>query len=384
MLIVALLAVGVSLIVPPRYTAVAQVLPPPEDDVLGVSSLLSGGTGSKLKRLATAGMVGGSPSDLMAGILRSRAIMEQVVAQCSVAQRYRVRRRSVELAIRQLGKMTRLSVSDEGILDIRVEAKRRQWAADIANCYVAQLDTFLRTSNMSRGRNTRVFLERHIDELDAALDSARVSLVAFQKAHRVVSVDEESKAAVDEYARLRAELLVKQSELGVLEQFTGPENPYTRRVAGEVSSFRSELSSLESGESLGGFGVGFGVSLKNLPEVSMEFWRKYRDVKVLEEAYALVFQQLEYARVLEARDTPTISVLSWAVPPERRSYPKRVVMVLLAAAFAFLMSAGAALVADHMRQLRVNRPVEYQSWAGLWSEARALGAEVRSLFRRSR
>ena len=70
----------------------------------------------------------------------------------------------------------------------------------------------------------------------------------------------------------------------------------------------------------------------------MEYLRRTRDLKYAETIHQLIAQQYQMAKVDEAQNAPILQVLDAAIPPERRSYPKRTQMVLMSlVASAFLM-----------------------------------------------
>jgi len=364
------IAAVVSLLLPCRYRATAQLLPPPEDDVFGISSILGSGLGSSLNRLR-GGLIGAStPSDLMVRILESRTVIDAVIDSCGFMGQYGFKQRERDAARKALGKMTTLLAADEGVVSISVEAKTPGLAADIANCYVARLDEFLRQSNISRGRNMRIFIERRLGEVDSSLRVAQESLRVFQERHRVVRVDEEVEAAVDAYATLKSDLMLREAQLLMVEQVSSPDNPMLIDLRREVESFRSGVHGLESGTPVDGFGVGFGLSFARLPAVAAEYVRRYLAQKIQEEAYSMLYQQYEYARIIEARDTPALTILDEAVPPERRSFPRR--MVLIAAVLLFSLVAGGTLAfgAEYFDRLRVRRPAEYEGWRELTVQVR--------------
>ncbi len=363
------IAVVVSFLLPLRFTATARLLPPSDEgDIFGMTNLLGGGAAGGLSKLR-AGLTGASTgSDLMVGILGSRTIMQHVAERCSVAKYYIVRKPSPEKAVRQLKDMTKLSASDDGIVSISVEAKTRSLAAQVANAYVAELDSFLRYSNISRGHNMRVFLGKRIGQLESTMAAAGDSLRLFQQANRVTSVEDETRAAVDAYAKMKAELSLQEAEYEAARSGARDDNPYVDNLRREVAASREELRKLEQGGGTSGFGVGFGVSFQKLPTVAAQFAIKYLDFKVQQEAYATLYQQYEYARVLEARDAPALTVLDYAVPPERKSFPKRTIIAAVVFLFALAAGIAFAFVAEYFGFIRSARPEEYQGWREIWGE----------------
>ncbi|MEO0071092.1 MAG: Wzz/FepE/Etk N-terminal domain-containing protein [candidate division WOR-3 bacterium] len=374
-IIITVLVLAISFVLPRRYTATAQVLPPSDEgEMFGFTSLLgTPGTATRLmSRLRLGSFGAATASDLMAGILGSRTVMERVAERCSVAIYYKINPKKTEQIIRQIKKMTKVSIGDEGIVKVSVEAKRPHLAAKIANSYIEELDNFLRSSNISRGHVMRVFLEKRVAEVESALMVAAESLRVFQSRHKVVTVDDETKAAIEAYAKLKSQAYLKQAELDAVKDVASPDNPYFINLQRTVRAFSDQLRQLEQGSSTQGFGVGFGVSFKNLPEVAQEFARRYRDYEILEETYAMLYQQYEYAKILEARDAPTLTVLDYAVPPQRHSFPRRSIITIVAFFFSLAFGATLAFILEYFHHLQETKPEEYERWRNLWQEIRGV------------
>ncbi|MFO7675235.1 MAG: Wzz/FepE/Etk N-terminal domain-containing protein [bacterium] len=362
--VLTILAVIVSLVLPHKYAATARLLPPPEDDPLGLTAQLSLGLSGQLGRLGSTMLGGGTSSDLMLGILSSNTVMESVAVKCSVISRYRIKRGSREEAVRELTRMTDLSVGDEGIVAITVEARRPEWAAEMANCYVSQLDFFLRNSNMSRGRNMRVFMEGRLAEVIRGVSSARESLTAYQTRSGLVAPDEQLRGMVASYAELYAGLLAKQVGVRVFETRSSSANPFLDGFRAEIATYERQLARLHNGRRADDRGL-FGLTLDSLPAVTAEYLRRYGEFTLLEATHAMLSQQLEHARILEARDTPTITVLDHAAPPERRSFPRRFIIVLAALLFGLVGGVAFALVAEYFDRVRDLHPDEHRAWEDL-------------------
>jgi uncharacterized protein involved in exopolysaccharide biosynthesis len=382
--IITVLGVVISLLLPQRFAATTRILPPPDDDPLGLSAQLSAGVAGQLGRLRSGMLGGGTPSDLMVGILVSNTVMESVVAGCSVATRFRVREASVQEAIRVLGKVTHIAVGDEGIVSVTVETSRPEWSAEIANCFASQLDVFLRNSNMNRGKNMRVFVEKRLADVASKRFRARGALTAYQAEHGLVALDEQLKGIVSSYAQLYAEALTRQTRLRFLESRSSPLSPFLINLRTDISTYRQQLSTLLSDRGERGSGELYGLAMESLPTVTAEYMRRYGEVALLEETYAMLYQQLEQARVMEARDTPTITVLDQAVPPDRRSYPRRALLVAVVFLAGLAMSAVFVVLADYFRRLRERRPEEYREWSRVAAQLTHALAAIGRMFSRKR
>jgi capsule polysaccharide export protein KpsE/RkpR len=147
---------------------------------------------------------------------------------------------------------------------------------------------------------------------------------------------------------------------------------------------RGELGKIEAGGSSAGFGVGFGVPFERLPGVAAEFARRYQDFRIQQEAYSTLYQQYEYARVLEARDAPTLTVLDYAVPPERRSFPRRTLIVCAVLGFSFFAGVAFAMIAEYFASIKTTRPEEYEAWRDIAGDLVSLVRALRHPVPRTR
>jgi capsule polysaccharide export protein KpsE/RkpR len=320
-----------------------------------------------LSRLARTGLFrSATSSDLVASILQSRTIGEQVVVDCDIMQEYKIKK-SIEKALKLLKKITKISVTDDGITQINVEAKKPDLSANIANSYITYVDKFLKESNMTRGKNMRVFVEKRLSTAEVELKQTSDSLKTFQEVHKVVAIDEETKAVIDAYAQLKSELLKREMELAISKDVSAPDNPYVLSIKREIDEFQNKLNEIETGKEPGkGYGVGFAVSFNKLPAVAAEYAQRLRDCKVQEEIYALLLQQYEQAKILEARDTPNITILDYARIPEKKSFPKKFSIIFVIFITSLTLGIFIAIAIEYFESMKHNDPNTFQNWNNMF------------------
>lgn len=363
-------AVIISLILPKSYKATTQILPPAEEmDMLGLPSILSSAAlTSRFSSMARAGglVKGGTPSDLLSAIVQSRTIREAVVVKCDLITEFKMKKNSMEIATKSLEGITKVAVTSEGVVKISVVLNKPELSADVANAYVDELDRFLQNSNMSRGRNMRIFVEKRLAQAEGELREAQDSLQAFQLRNKVVALDEETRAAIAAYAELKSKMLIKEMELGALDEIAAADNPYSVSVRRERDQFARILSSIESGTSdRSGYGVGFAVPFHRLPVVAAEYARRLREYKVREQVYSLLVQQYEQAKITEVRDTPAITVLDPARVPERKSSPRRARIVLGVFMLSIVLGLARCYAVEYLAELKQHQPKLYNEYASL-------------------
>ncbi|TET47904.1 hypothetical protein E3J62_00025, partial [candidate division TA06 bacterium] len=213
--VITILTVVISLVLPKKYTASATLLPPVEQpEILGIGSLLGGGLGAVASMAGLPGMA--TASDVFVKILKSRRVMERVIQKCNLMDEYGAE--TLEEAVISLKGATSPEVSPEGLIIVYVDAKTAVLAAKIANSYIDELDRFNTEVNMTRGKRNRMFIEDRLEQVKEDLSAAEESLKVFQQEHKTVSLDEEVKAAIVAAGNLKAEIIAREVQLGVLRE----------------------------------------------------------------------------------------------------------------------------------------------------------------------
>jgi len=115
------------------------------------------------------------------------------------------------------------------------------------------------------------------------------------------------------------------------------------------------------------------------PELSAAEGRLRRQVDVYQEVYLTLRRDYEQARIEEVNDTPVITVIDPAVPPQRSSR-SRAVMVLLALVFGGVAGVVGALGGSYLDRVRREEPDRYREFTTLLLRLRH---ELRRPFDRS-
>jgi uncharacterized protein involved in exopolysaccharide biosynthesis len=362
--LVTLLAVIISLLLIYKYTATATVLPPSSDQtsLLGlfapnISSGLSG-----LSRMS--GLMPGlaTPSDLYAAIMQSGKIKGEIIDKYDLMSEFKAKTKTD--ASKALDEITKIEVSPEGIISVAVTYKNKYLAADIANSYVEELDRFNTETAMTVGKKYRIFIEERLEDNMDSLVMAEETLRTFQEKHRTVALDIEIESAIAAIAELKSQIILLDVKRGALTSSSQRGNPYLYDINKELRELKKQLSKIEMGsktQDKNGFGAGWSIPFAELPELSLEFARLLRDVKVQEAIYELLTQQYEQAKIMELKDTPTVQFLDRASPPEKRSFPKRTLIVLFALFVSIVFNIPFAFVLEYLSDIRAH-PVHHQTF----------------------
>ena len=350
--LVILVAVTVSLLMTPVYTAKTVIMPPQQQQSSASSALASLG--------ALAGLAGGaagikSPDEMYVAFMGSDRFLNALIDRYHLQERYHTK---TLIDTRTLLKSKAKVMPDKksGLISIEFEDEDPQFAAEVANAHVQELGRMLDMLAVTDAQQRRVFFESQIKKVQENLSSAEI---AFRQAKeksglQVTSVIAET--GVRASAELRGQIAAREVQLQSLSRFATPQNPEVQRIASELSAERAQLQKLEQGS-----GQVIGTTLQ------LEAVKSYRDMKVQEAMLEVLIKQFELARVDEAKEGPLIQVVDLATPPERRSKPKRTLIVLASALAGLFLSVLLAFLKVSLRN--VNQTPDGQIQLGLLKKA---------------
>ncbi len=341
----AVLSVAVSLVLPRWYTASSTILPPKESEARSSLIQLTSRLGVDL---AGMGLASDTPTlDVTIGLLKSRRLREQLVDQFDLVTVYHARTR--EHAIRQLARHVSVDSTPEGLIDIQVEDRSKDRAADMANALVDLLDAYNRATSVEQARLTTEFVGRYRAENDELLTAATDSLRSFQERHGAIELTEQTRVTVEAAAELQAERTRLEVARGILSDYAAPDEvrmvEFETRI-GELSAKIENLAGTRPEAAVAGRGDGVFLPLSEIPRLAVEFARLTRDVLVKEKVHEYLTTEYEQSRIQEARDLRTIQIVDRAVPPIKKSRPRRSLIVVLTVALAAISGTGLAFACD--------------------------------------
>lgn len=103
------------------------------------------------------------------------------------------------------------------------------------------------------------------------------------------------------------------------------------------------------------------VRLDRTPNTSLQYLDALRNIKYHEAIWEILAKQFEAAKLDEAKDFPLIQVLDKALPSEKKSKPKRSLIVILAVLVAFFCAVIWAFIRESMLRAREN-PEQAERW----------------------
>ena len=328
-LIVAVITAGITLILPKSYTATTRILPPQQATSSAAAMLnqLGGLAG------AAAGAAGlKNPNDLYVGMLKSRTVADKLIARFDLGKVYD--EQYPTFVRKSLEKHTLVTSGKDGIIAVDVEDRDPKRAASLANGYVEELTDLTRVLAVTEASRRRLFFEQQLAQAKDNLVKAETTARQGLQQGGLVKVDEQGRAMVENIAHLRGQIAVKEVQLGSMRTFAAQGNPDLRLAEQELVALKHELDKLEGSGGQRDKGMEGKTGMANLGLL--------RDIKYFETIYELLARQYEIAKIDEAKDSAVIQVLDKAIEPDRKSSPKRALIVLIVTLLAALVAVTIA------------------------------------------
>jgi tyrosine-protein kinase Etk/Wzc len=293
-------------------------------------------------------MTGGG-FEVFEDILESQTVAARLVAQYRLKDVYKTKDETA--AEKLLASRTLIKSSKEGLIRITVQDEDRQRATDLANSYMAELDRMNQGLAITSAGQQRLYFEREMVKEKNSLADAEVDLQRSQEQTGLVVPERQLQSNVAAVETTRAQLRLRQVELGALQQGATDQNPSVVRLKAEIAGLEGQLRAMQSGS---GSDLATGIPSSKVPEKSLEYIRKLREVKFHETLFELLARQYETAKQQEAKTVSMIEVLDSAVVPEHKAWPPRTLFTLLGFVGGGLLGIFYTLIESYVQTIMGN------------------------------
>lgn len=339
-IIAAVLSVIYCLCLPNIYTATTRILPPQQDSsgLMGVLLGAAGGMGGM-----AADLLGkGSSADMYVGILNSEAISDLIIDRFKLMELYDQRYR-VQTYNLLHKKVTIVAGKKDGIISISVDDKDPKLTAAIANAYVEELGKLLARLNITGAGRNRTYLEERLTNAKVDLVKAGNALKLFQTKNKAPDITEQTKGTIKGVADLEGLLAAEEVKLAGLRRIFTDNSQEAKNQRSVISNIKTQIAKFE------GFRSNASIpGVASVPELGQQYLNLMREFKIQETIVEMLSKQYEIAKLSEANDTTAIQVIQAAREPDKKTKPKRSLIVLAttfatgfgSVLFAFIREAG--------------------------------------------
>jgi tyrosine-protein kinase Etk/Wzc len=337
-----LAATAIAFLWPVRYEAKIVMLPPQQNSSVGSAFMGQIGNGVSLGALAPlATLAGGTlglknPADMYVSLLTCRTVEDALIQRFSLMSEYREKRLSD--ARKELeNRTTAVAGAKDGLIRISVEDHDPKRAADLANGYVEEFRKLSASLAITEAARRRLFFEQQLQQAKDDLSAAEQAMRETQQSTGVLQIDSQARSLIESAAILRAQVAAKQVQVQSMRSFAAEDNPHLILAKQELAALQAQLDKLSGSQQDAGSDI--VLSKDRVTGAGLEYIRRFRDLKYHETVFELLAKQFEIAKLDEAREGSIVQVVDAAVPPDKRSSPHRLLIVVLVALTSFFMAA---------------------------------------------
>jgi uncharacterized protein involved in exopolysaccharide biosynthesis len=346
--IFAVLAIVISLLLPKRYTATVTLLPPQQGSSMGAMLASQLGSLGGLASLAGGSLGLKNPNDMYVAMFKSQTVEDAMIKHFGLMQEYHSKllsdaRKKFEHDATVDGN------GKDGLLHISVEDSNPQRAAELANGYVDQFRDLSQHLAITEAGQRALFFKDQLEKAKDNLANAEVALEQTEQKTGLIQVDSQARALIESAASLNAQIAAKEVQIQAMQTYATGQNAQLIEAEQELASLRTQLAKLGGSEDIS---AGILVPKGQVPAASLEYVRKLRDVKYYQTIFDILAQQYEIAKLDQAKEGALIQVVDPAIVPDRRSFPKRGLIVIVATFAGFLIGIFLALFAAGVERLK--------------------------------
>jgi uncharacterized protein involved in exopolysaccharide biosynthesis len=336
----AIVALIVSFLLPRYYTATVLLLPPQQNSSLGTAIASQLGNLGPMAALAGSSLGIKNVNDMYVSMMKSQRVEDSMIRDFELQKEYRAKLMSD--ARKAFEKHAKVDGSGkDGLIRISVEDRDPARAAQLANSYVQHFQALSQTLAITEASQRRLFFEKQLEQAKDNLANAEEALKLTEQTTGLIQLDSQARALIESAANLRAQVAAKEVQIQAMQTYATGENAQVVEAQQELQSLRAQLAKLGGSEDSANSLI---VPRGKVPEAGLEYVRKLRDVKYNETIFDILARQFEIAKLDEAKEGALIQVVDPALPPDRKSFPKRGLIVLIATIAGLLVGVLVALV----------------------------------------
>lgn len=337
-LMVGLVALGVTFLIPPTFTASTSFLPPQQQQSASASLIASLGSLGGLAGAAT-GLK--NPNDQFMAFLKSRRIEDKLVERFKLIERYEVD--LLTDARLKLEKRTRISSGKDNLITIEVDDRDPAFAADLANAHVEELAGLIQRFALTEAQQRRAFFENQLLITKNQLTKAEQALRA--TGVNSSALKSNPATAVAAVARMQAEIASQEIKISSMRGYLADTAPQYRQALADLSTLRTQLGKLEKPS-------------ETQSANDSDYVARFRDVKYYETLFELFAKQFELAKVDESKEGSKIQILDLAQPPEKKSKPKKGLITLIATLATAMLLLLFVFTRQSFRKMKTSSKVQ--------------------------
>lgn len=332
-----------SLFAPQYWKSTATFLPSKEEGLSSMRSIVD------LRSSLFEGGLQPASSELIM-LMKSNQLSEDVIKHFDLVAYLDLKDKD-SLVIRQKAlealkeKIVKFSIDEEtGLVSVHVLTKDKYLSANIANYYCNILDQFNKKNRITKGQQTRVFIEERLDNIKSDIDSLALAIKHFQQKYNVIDVSTQTSEVIDVYSDLISKKTISDFELKIKQRIYSDSLPFIQELKYENQLLAQKIKELEYLQS--NSDSKYILKLDEIPNIMLEYSNMKLNMKILTTVYEFLYPEYESAKIKELKSFNSIDIIDVAKPSGKRSYPKRAIICIITFFTSIIFSIFVSIIIE--------------------------------------
>jgi capsule polysaccharide export protein KpsE/RkpR len=265
-------------------------------------------------------------------IFESKVLRRKIINRFNLLGRYKLTKSSnaFELAVKNLKKDILLDITEMGSLGISTPISftvscfhtSPDTSFQMANYCFELLDSTIKSLSTSSAKRNREFVESQLKINYQKFDSIQGIFGKYQIDNKIYDIPAQLQMSLNTYGQIKSQILANEIKIKTLLQNFNASAPQIIELKKENNILSNELSKIEKTSNPDIF-LGFEKSVELSPVVM----RYAKEVEVLSKVIALLTQQLEEAKLSEAKDMSVLRQIDSPYVPVYKIRPRRAMLI---------------------------------------------------------
>ncbi len=317
-------------------------------------NLSSGGLLSGLANLSVANTE--ISADQILIVLRSKTIQDQVIKEFNLEEVYG---NDVQEALRKnLDNNIQVEEFREGGIGLNsiiatkfsVKDKDPERAYNMINYYYSLIDSTIKVLNKSNVEDGYFMLESRLFQNEKDLETAEDSLLSFQSRYGILEIEEQSRVLIQNIAAVKAQSVKLEIEIGFIKEMYNENSSMLNELETQKKEVDKKYAELLGSGSEVKEEFDIFRSISDIPELYIEFLRRYREVEVQQEIYKVLYPQYEQQKLNYEEISSGLMLIDNPNFPTYKDSPKRAYIMIA----SFLFGLFLAIVIVLFKEWRIN------------------------------
>ncbi len=303
-------------------------------------------------------------SQALIGMTRANTIADAIIDRFNLMETLSTDMRDTARTI-VLANLEATEDARSGIITIAYMHEDPQTAADMANAFVDELQKKLLELSMADATQRRNFFDNQLKQANQELTEAEDIMINYQKDSGIIAFESQAQSLLSSIASLKNQIAAKNVQISSMQSYARPDNPRLRLAKSELEAMNKELKRLEEEQIRADSSrnrrilSGDMSSTGQIPELGIEYQRYVRQLRFATAKYELMLRQYENARLSEANDLSTISIIDHATPPDYKYRPRRGMICIVGTGAGGCIGIFLAFLFEHLRAVKKQRRYAY-------------------------